>query len=151
MDSCLRGNDNKELMTKYFKKTIYLIVILAWPYIVLAAPAFDKLKEIGEGGSNPPYQAIDTNGTNSLAGIVGIVIQAFLGLLGVIFLVYMIYAGYAWMTAQGDEEKVTKAKDTIQRAIIGLIIIIAAYAISYFVLQKLVFDRGILNGSTYAS
>lgn len=125
---------------------ISLIIVLALPYIVFASPAFDNLKTVGEGGAGAdkaPYQPIADS--NSLAGIVGIVIQAFLGLLGVIFLVLIIYAGYSWMTAQGDEEKVTKAKDTIQRAIIGLVIIIAAYAISYFVLQKLVFNGVILK------
>ena len=66
-------------------------------------------------------------------------------LLVVLFLAYLLYAGYSWMTAQGDEEKVTKAKDTIQRAIIGLIITIGAYAISYYVLEKLVFKGGILK------
>ena len=74
---------------------------------------------------------------NDLASIVGVVIQAFLSLLGVLFLVYMLYGGYNWMVAQGDEDKVKKAKETIQRAIIGLIIIIAAYAITYFVFGSL--------------
>jgi len=48
-----------------------------------------------------------------------------------------IYAGYNWMTAQGEEEKVTKAKDTLTAAIIGLVIVIAAYAISYYVISAL--------------
>jgi hypothetical protein len=41
------------------------------------------------------------------------------------------------MTAGGDEQKVTKAKDSIRRAIIGLIIIVAAYGITYFVFMAL--------------
>ena len=77
------------------------------------------------------------SGNTSLAGIVATVVKAFLGLLGIIFLVLIIYAGYEWMTAQGDEEKVTKAKDTLTRAVIGLIIIIAAYSITYFVFSSL--------------
>jgi len=48
------------------------------------------------------------------------------------------------MTAQGDEKKVDKAKETIQRAITGLIIVIAAYAISIFVVGRL--EAGTLNG-----
>jgi hypothetical protein len=75
--------------------------------------------------------------SNSFAQILETVISAFLSLLGIIFLVLIIYAGFGWMTAQGDEEKVTKAKDTLTRAIIGLIIIIAAYSITYFVFSVL--------------
>jgi len=133
-------------MKKYFKKIIILFslaTILALPYIVLAeSQSTVNLKQVGEKGDTPPWSgATDT----SLAGIVSIVIQAFLGLLGVLFLTYLLYAGYHWMTAQGDEKKVDKAKDTITRAVIGIIITIGAYAISYYVLEKLVFKGGILK------
>jgi len=133
-------------MKKYFKKIVILIslaTILALPYIVLAeSQSTVNLKQVGEKGDTPPWSgATDT----SLAGIVSIVIQAFLGLLGVLFLTYLLYAGYHWMTAQGDEKKVDKAKDTITRAVIGIIITIGAYAISYYVLEKLVFKGGILK------
>lgn len=74
---------------------------------------------------------------NSLPGIIQVVISAFLGLLGIIFIVLIIYAGFNWMTAQGDEEKVTLAKNTLTRAVIGLVIIIAAYSITYFVFSNL--------------
>jgi len=119
------------------------MAILVLPYIVSASPAFNNLQQVGSGGDSAPYQA--SSDINSLAGIVSIVIQAFLGLLGVLFLTYLLYAGYHWMTAQGDEKKVDKAKDTITRAVIGIIITIGAYAISYYVLEKLVFKGGILK------
>lgn len=70
--------------------------------------------------------------------IVGNIINAVLGILGVIFLGLVVYGGYLWMTARGDAEQVTKAKDTIERAAIGLVIMLAAYAISNFVVDKLV-------------
>lgn len=65
------------------------------------------------------------------------VIQGFLGGLGIIFIVLIILGGYNLMTAAGEEEKINKAKDTIVRAIIGLLIIIAAYSITYFVFSSL--------------
>jgi len=64
-------------------------------------------------------------------------VSIFLSLLGVLFMILMIYGGYNWMTAAGDEQKIDKAKDTIRAAMIGLIIIIAAYAISIFVISRL--------------
>ena len=67
--------------------------------------------------------------------IISQVIQIILSLLGVIFLALMIYAGIVWMTAQGDEKKVQKAKDMISESIIGLIIVAAAYALSYFLIS----------------
>ena len=79
---------------------------------------------------------------DALSNITQKVINAFLSLLGIIFVILIIQAGYSWMTAGGDEQKVTKAKDTIQRAIIGLIIIIGAYAITYFVFTNVPFGNG---------
>ena len=76
------------------------------------------------------------------------VINAFLSLIGVILLAYLLYAGYHWMTARGEEEKVTAAKETIYRAIIGIIIIVAAYAISIFVMSRL--EAGTLKPSSGA-
>ena len=57
-------------------------------------------------------------------------------MLGMIFLILMLYGGYLWMTAAGKEERVTKAKNLITAAIIGVIIVVSAYAISYFVIEK---------------
>lgn len=75
--------------------------------------------------------------TESISDVTSMVINAFLGLLATIFLVLMIKAGYDWMTAQGEEEKVRQAQHTIQRAIIGLLIVAMAYSITYFVMNVL--------------
>lgn len=74
---------------------------------------------------------------NNVEVTVAKIIQAFLSLLGMIFIVLMLLGGYNWMTAQGDESKVEKAKSTIQRAVIGLIITVSAYSITYTIFKFL--------------
>ena len=69
--------------------------------------------------------------------IIAKAIQTFLSLLGIVFVILLIYGGYSWMTAGGNEDKVTKAKETITRAIIGLVIVASAYSITYFVLTNM--------------
>ncbi|HLC89909.1 MAG TPA: hypothetical protein VJG65_03030 [Patescibacteria group bacterium] len=69
--------------------------------------------------------------------IVGRIINSFLSIFGVIFMILIIYGGYKWLMASGREEEVKKAKDIIRQAIIGLIIVLGAYAISYFVTTSL--------------
>ena len=69
----------------------------------------------------------------SLPSIVGGLIQGIFGLLGIIFSLLIIYAGFLWMTAQGTEEKVKRAKNIITSAVIGLVIIVASYAIVGYV------------------
>ena len=65
------------------------------------------------------------------------IITTALTFVGVVFLGLAIYAGYNWMIARGEEEKVTKAKDTLTAAIIGLVIVIAAYAISWYIINAI--------------
>ena len=79
-----------------------------------------------------------TSGVTSatLSQTIGKIIKAVLGFLGVIFLALTVYAGVLWMTAGGNEEQVTKAMGIIKTSVIGLIIIVAAYSITYFVLTN---------------
>jgi hypothetical protein len=56
-----------------------------------------------------------------------------LGLLGIIFMILLIYAGFRYMTSMGSEEQTSTAKGQIVSAVIGLFIILAAYAITSFV------------------
>jgi len=62
-------------------------------------------------------------------------IRYLLSFLGVIAVLIIIYGGFTWMTAAGNEEKVKKAKSMLQNGIIGLVIIILAYAITIFIFK----------------
>ena len=81
--------------------------------------------------------AVGIGDVKSIAYSAQIIIAAFLSLLAIIFIILVIIAGYNWMTAAGDDQKVTKAKETIQKAIIGIIIIAMAYAITQFVFKSI--------------
>lgn len=107
--------------------------------VVIAGPLDESAAFDVTGGSrNVQTSAGYTSvGAEGIGTIVALAIKALLGLLGIIFVYLMVLAGYNWMTAAGDEQKVEKAKDEIKRAIIGLIIIVSAYAITYFVLQAM--------------
>ncbi len=69
----------------------------------------------------------------SIPGALGKIIGAGLSLIGVLFLVLMIYGGFRWMIARGNDTEIEKAKHLIEAAIMGLIIVVAAYAITTFV------------------
>lgn len=73
----------------------------------------------------------------SLGEIAGAIIGTFLSFLGIIFLCLIIYGGFLWMTSAGNEGKVIRAKQTLTQAVIGLIIILSAYSITYFVFNSL--------------
>ena len=76
--------------------------------------------------------------TYPLPVLIGRIISQVLGLLGIIFLCLTVYAGYKWMLARGNEKDVETAKDTLRTAVIGMAITLASYAISNFVVSKLI-------------
>ncbi len=73
----------------------------------------------------------------TFASKVGVVLKAAISVVGVIFLALMVYAGFLWMTAQGEEEPVTKARKIIMASIIGLIIVAGAYSFTTFVVPTI--------------
>lgn len=72
-----------------------------------------------------------------IPGLIANILKTALGFVGTLFLLLMIYAGFIYMTARGDEKKVSEAKKMIVGAIIGVVIIAAAYAITSFVLTAI--------------
>ena len=110
-----------------------IITALALPFVAKAGTALTNLS--GSLGETSNAAGITT--TKTLPALVGSFIAAALGLLGVILVVLVVYAGFIWMTAQGNDEKIKKAKGMITSAVIGMIIIFAAYAITNFVVGAL--------------
>ncbi len=83
----------------------------------------------GEAGYNTP-KAIPT--------LVGDTIEVLLGMIGIIFLILLLYAGFLYLTAGGEGDKVKKAKQLIGNAVIGIVIVVAAYALTRFVVALLI-------------
>lgn len=114
-----------------------LTLILITPGLVFASTTVIKtgaspLERLNDAATNyGPFsqQATET----SAATIVGLVINVLLSILGVIFLILTILAGYKWMTAGGNEKAVSEAKDSITRAVIGIVVVISSYAIWTFI------------------
>lgn len=120
------------------------INILAWFVfsLLLAQPAHAGLfssEKIGGYSRNLDTVAGQSGvaGTNSLEEIIGTAIRVGLSVLGVVFITLIFLAGHEWATASGNEEKVNKAKSTIRNLVIGLIILLAAYALSFWISETL--------------
>lgn len=99
----------------------------------LGAGALEQVGTASGIGGKTPGEA-----SEQLPVIIGNLVQAFISILGVLFLVLIIYGGWLWLTARGEADRVEKAKSTITRAIIGLLIIFSAYALTSFVISRLV-------------
>ncbi|NCB20852.1 MAG: hypothetical protein EOM88_02940 [Clostridia bacterium] len=76
---------------------------------------------------------INADDTDALADSINSMINIVLTLLGVIFIGLSVYGGFLYMTARGNEEQTKKGQSVIVQSLIGLIIVLSAYAISFFV------------------
>ncbi len=65
------------------------------------------------------------------------VIKIILTFLGAVMLIIVLYAGFRYMTAGGNQEQTKEALNWIKNAVIGMLIILSAYAITVFVLGSL--------------
>lgn len=89
-----------------------------------------KTQELNKNLNNVSSSTYPTK-SQSIEVTIASIIQIVLSLLGIVFVVLMFKAGISWMTADGNEEKVNKAKSTIINLIIGLVLVFAAYIITY--------------------
>lgn len=97
--------------------------------VVLAEGITSKLKTTADtafGGSVP--LASDTP-----QSLIAKALSIILSFLGIIFLCLMIYGGFKWMLARGNPKETDVARDLIRDAIIGLAIVVSAYAITVFI------------------
>ncbi|MDD5031569.1 MAG: hypothetical protein PHR36_00810 [Patescibacteria group bacterium] len=129
----------------FLKKFIFIILaVLISPFLVNVVQAagdpttssIGPLLEVAGNAAKYETGKVESNDI-SIPSIAGGIIKIFLSILGVIFVALMLYGGYLWMTARGNQEMVTKSKELMTSAVIGLIIVIAAYAITYFVLYMM--------------
>jgi len=91
----------------------------------------DTFKIADTVASSSGYRSTD------LYTVIGGVIMTVLSLVGIIFVAFIIYSGIVWMTAAGNEQKTEKALSTIKHSVIGLVIVLGAYAITYFLINIL--------------
>lgn len=99
--------------------------------------AMERLRDVVGDPDSPTFD-VDHTDEDTLTEFIGLIVSVILGLLGVIFTLLIVVAGYTYMMAGGNEEKVSKALSTIKVALIGLVIVIGAFAIWRFVFERIV-------------
>lgn len=99
---------------------------------------------LGALAATPAYAQINTGvGGNLSIGnedpetIVIALINWVLGILALIAVIFILFGGFRWMTAGGNEESVETAKKILIAAIIGLVIIMAAWGIALYAVTVL--------------
>lgn len=120
-------------MNKKVFAIIMLAVFITIPTLGIAAG------DLGDFGLTTGENAAADIGLGDadVKEIVNNIIGVILGFLGLIAVVLILIGGFMWMTAGGNEDRVKKGRQFIINGIIGLVIILAAYAIASFVITNL--------------
>jgi len=117
---------------------IILMAVMFYTGLGLVMPAIgqdhapDIIEELEYVGEQTPVR----NDTD-LPDFIGRIIKFAVGLIGVILVAIFIYAGFMYATSAGNEKQLETAKKTMVYAIIGVIIIAIAWALTDFVLSAL--------------
>jgi len=104
---------------KKLSPTIFAAILTLLPYCVLPS-----LTRVGW--------------SNSLEMLIDKIINIITALAGVVLVIFLIWGGITYITAAGNEEQSGKGKKIVFDAIIGIVIVGAAFALAKYVM-------GILN------
>src|SRR3989344_5946187 len=117
---------------KRIQKTLVISGLVLF-LLIAAAPLFaqspmDSLNSAasGTGVINQP-----------ITYVVAVMVRNVLGIIGVIFLILIVYGGTRWMTSGGNEQHISLAKKVLTASVIGLVIVMTGYSVTYFIIQNL--------------
>jgi type IV secretory pathway VirB2 component (pilin) len=128
----------KAKITKPLLGVLLFLFLLIPTAQVMAGPLeIDEQEGFGRGGEIPSAFGESGKDPQTPTEMARRIINIILGFLGLLTVCFLLYAGFVWMTAAGDSGKTEKAMGIIKTCIIGLVIIFAAWSISYFVITKI--------------
>jgi len=105
--------------------------------LLLLSPAVASAQSVGDWGVNDFADGGVNLGTRPLRETVSGVVNIVLGFLGILATLIILLGGFKWMTSQGNSDKVDEAKKMIGAGVVGLVIVLVAYAVARFVLASI--------------
>ena len=117
---------------KYALLTLGIICGLGFIALSPTAGAVDLYQcDNPANASLPICKDKNKNITTTVTGVINIILY----ILGALAVIMIIYSGILYVLSGGDANNVTKAKNTLMYAIIGLVVALVAYAIVNFVVK----------------
>lgn len=125
------------------KQALIFVMLLTVIFGFSIIPVLAQQGTAGPSSSNPSVSVSgalknplgDTN--NDPRAIIGNIIRAALGLVGSLALAVFIYGGITWVTSGGNQERITRGKNMLIWATLGLAVVFASYAVVTFIIDAL--------------
>lgn len=120
--------------------SLLFITCLVFASLVKPVSAFtcpDKTVREGESVSALSECNVEkTDGDRSLMSNVAMLINVFASVMGFLAVGMIVYGGFMLLTAQGDPARIKRGKDVVLYSVIGVILVMLAYAIVNFVMNS---------------
>lgn len=121
---------------KIFISALTFFVFFLVPVFSLAQPIIERETILSRMKKNVIESGINlTDATPEQA--IGLILKSLLGFLGLLFFILIIYGGILWMTSAGNEDKVSRARQLIAAAVVGIGIVLIAYLVTVLVISVL--------------
>lgn len=133
-----KGGDNMKKLISSLMVMAIVLVGLAAAYTPVKATEDSVYEHISPTSLGLYYGKATGLGTKDVRATIAQIIKVAMGLLGIVAVVIILIGGFTWMTAGGNEDKVGEAKKWIFSGVIGLALILSAYALAQFIITNLV-------------
>ncbi len=117
---------------KNFFLRFSIIIIFLFSFSFAQATDF-QASVMNQVGAAAGEQGAGMGGVQNPQMFVVNIINIVLGAVGVVFTSLIFYGGIMFLTAQGEEEKAKKGAGIVKAAVIGLLIVLASYAVELFI------------------
>lgn len=115
------------------RSRIWYLVALA-PFVPLPASA-ESIFDNARRGLSAIGGAAGVSTSQSASSFVGSIVNTAISILGLIAMALILYAGGLWLTAAGNDDKVSEAKAIIRTTVIGIVVVGLAYSITAFIIS----------------
>lgn len=101
----------------------------------LLADVDQQVKDIFGTVKKPPgSEFVGNDPVQGLGNLIAFFIQIVLFIGGLAALLYLLWGAFDWINSSGEKEKLVKAQNKMMNAVIGLILMVAAFTIFSFVM-----------------
>jgi len=127
--------------TKYISRVLSLCLLLIMGWIFSASAHAIIQEDLGELGSKLDNSGQIMVGSGDLAttgqGLITKIFNLVISVSGGVFLVMVLVGGVQYLTGAGNEETTGKAKRLMLDAVIGLLLVLAAWPIGTFIIDRI--------------
>jgi hypothetical protein len=115
-----------------------IAVIAGLAFVAVPAGAVDVFSGACSGATSSTVVCKSTTTDTSVSTVIKNVINTLLYLLGAAAVIVIVIAGILYVTSGGETAGVTRAKNMLLYAVVGLVIALLAYAIVNFVISRFI-------------